>query len=165
MAGVANNAVGKTVQLLAETGTLSSNIARISDSQGIPLAPITAAQIVTGNVSFDIAERSGDVKYSSIYVYCEKISNSLKEKFRSFSGKILLVIEVRVSQDRLQALEAKLQLYVEAITQVLNESRGDWGQGLFYTGGYEVIFGAVKHGGRNFIKIAKVSFEVEASVN
>lgn len=165
MAGVANNAVGKVVQLLIDPSQLSSNIAQISESQSIALTPIPAAQIVTGNISFEIAERSGETKYSSVYVYCDKISNVLKEKFRSFSGKVHLVVEVRVSQDRLDALEDKLQLYVEAITQVLNQSRGDWNQGLFYSGGYEVAFGAVKHGGRNFIKIAKVSFEVDASVN
>jgi hypothetical protein len=68
-----------------------------------------------------------------------------------------------VSQDRLEGLEYQLRLYVDAVTQVLDANRGTWGQGAFYTGGYEVIFDAVQHGGQNFLQIAKVSFEVDFS--
>jgi hypothetical protein len=53
--------------------------------------------------------------------------------------------------------------YVDAITQVLDKSRGDWGDGVFFDGGYEVTFGGVKHGGRNFLQIAKVVFALEIS--
>ena len=57
------------------------------------------------------------------------------------------------------------QLYTDAISQTLNQNRGDWGHGLFYAGGYEVSFGPVKHGGRNFIKSAKISLDLDASVD
>ena len=50
-----------------------------------------------------------------------------------------------------------------AITQVLDNSRGDWGDGVFFAGGYEVAFGGIKHGGRNFLQIAKVAFVLEIS--
>jgi hypothetical protein len=72
-------------------------------------------------------------------------------------------IDVRVSQDRLEGIDGTSQLYTDAVTQILNQNRGDWGQGLFYAGGYEISFGPVKHGGRNFIKSATVSFQVNAS--
>ena len=36
------------------------------------------------------------------------------------------------------------------MTKALSASRGDWGDGMFYTGGYEVSFGRVKQGGKNF---------------
>jgi hypothetical protein len=74
-----------------------------------------------------------------------------------------MVVEARVSQDRLDQLETNLQAYIDAITQVLDNSRGDWGDGVFYDGGYEVAFGGVKHGGRNFLQVAKVSFVLEIS--
>ena len=112
-----------------------------------------------------MSDRSADVKYPAVYIYCDKIANLLTEKFRSFSGKAHMVVEVRLSQDRIEGLEKGLQLYVDAITQVLEQNQGDWGQGMFYTGGYEVAFGPVKHGGRNFIQIAKITFEVGASSN
>jgi hypothetical protein len=35
--------------------------------------------------------------------------------------------------------------------------------GVFYGGVYEVEYGAVKHGGKNFIQIAKVTFNLEIS--
>jgi hypothetical protein len=56
-----------------------------------------------------------------------------------------------------------LQLYVDAVTQVLDSNRGTWGQGMFFTGGYAVNFDAVQHGGSNFVQVAKVSFEVDLS--
>jgi hypothetical protein len=49
------------------------------------------------------------------------------------------------------------------VTQVLDQNRGDWGEGMYYTGCYEATFGPVKHGGLNFIQIGKVTFEVGVS--
>jgi hypothetical protein len=57
-----------------------------------------------------------------------------------------------------------LELYVEAITGVLDANRGDWGNGVFYGGGYEVTFGASKHGGKNFLQAARVTFDVDVSI-
>jgi hypothetical protein len=74
-----------------------------------------------------------------------------------------MVVEARVSQDRLDQIETNLQGFVDAITQVLDNSRGDWGDGTFFDGAYEVNFGGVKHGGRNFLQIAKVVFVLEIS--
>jgi hypothetical protein len=34
---------------------------------------------------------------------------------------------------------------------------------MYYSGGYEVTLGAVKHGGRNFIQAAKITFEIGVS--
>ena len=49
--------------------------------------------------------------------------------------------------------------------QLLNGSRGDWGDGMYYTGEYEVAFGPVKQGGKNFMQVAKVTFEIGVSRN
>ena len=76
-----------------------------------------------------------------------------------------MVAEVRVSQDRIEDMESNLQFYADAIMQVLDNHRGDWGDGVFYGGGYEVAFAAVKHGGRNFIQTAKVAFVLEISTD
>lgn len=76
-----------------------------------------------------------------------------------------MTAEVRVSQDRLEGVESQLQLYVDALTQVLDQGRGDLGDGVFYAGGYEVSYSPVKHGGRNFLQTAKVTFTVDISSN
>jgi hypothetical protein len=72
-----------------------------------------------------------------------------------------MAIELRHSQDRLDGLQDSLELYIDAVTQVLN--RGDWGEGMFYGGAYEVSFGPVKKGGKNFMQAAKVTFEIGVS--
>ena len=117
------------------------------------------------NVAADMAERTGTVKYPSVNVYCEGIANELREKFRRFSGKAQMAIEVRHSQDRLEGLEEKLELLVDGAMRWLNESRGDWGDGMFYGGEYQVSFSAVKRGGKNFIQTAKITFEIGVSRN
>jgi hypothetical protein len=96
-------------------------------------------------------------------VYCERISNTLREKFRRFSGSARIAVEVRGSLDRLEGLEEQIRFYADAVAQVLDNNRGDWGDGVFYPGGYEVTFGPVKQGGRNYLQTAKASFEVEIS--
>jgi hypothetical protein len=73
-------------------------------------------------------------------------------------------MEVRSSQDRLEGLERQVQLYVDAVTAVLDRRRGDWGDGLFYGGGYEAAFGPVKRGGKNYVQTAKITIEVDVSI-
>ncbi|MDP9169797.1 MAG: hypothetical protein M3N54_04210 [Acidobacteriota bacterium] len=119
--------------------------------------------VVALNASVDISEKSGYARYPAVLVYCDKLANSLKEKFRRFSGKAHLVVEVRHSQDKLDELEANTQAYVDAVCALLDDSRGDWGGGGFYGGGYEVSYEAVARGGKNFLQRAKVGFDVEVS--
>jgi hypothetical protein len=119
--------------------------------------------ILTQNVSADISEKAGQAQYPALLVYCDKMSNTLKEKFRQFSGKAHMVVEVRQSQDRLDTIETNLQAYVDAVCALLDEARGDWGSGAFYTGGYDVAYEPVARGGKNFLQRAKVGFDVEVS--
>lgn len=159
MVRVADTATAKVVQLLSGQNGLNANLASLA------LPALGEKQILAQNVSFELAERALELKYPAVHIHCEKVVNLLTEKFRTFSGKAQMVIEVRVSQDRLEGLEGRLQLYVDAVIEVLDGNRGDWGQGMFYGGTYEVAFAAVKHGGRNFIQAAKVNFDVGVSSN
>ena len=119
--------------------------------------------IVALNASVEISEKTGYVQYPALLVYCDKLSNTLKEKFRQFSGKAHAVVEVRYSQDNLNGIESSTEVYVDAVCALLDDSRGDWGSGLFYTGGYDVSYEAVGRGGLNFLQRAKVGFDVEVS--
>ena len=42
-------------------------------------------------------------------------------------------------------------------------NNGTWQDGAFYSGGYEVVFASLRHGGKNFLQTAKISFDVEVS--
>ena len=163
MTSVGNRAVTKLLQLL--TAGVNGAIATLAAAESVQIPAITGRQIVTENVSVELAEKSGDARHNAVLIYCDKISNTLREKFRTFSGRISVTIVVRVTHDRMEGVDATLRVYADSVGQVLNQNRGDWGTGLFYGGGYEATFAAVKHGGRNFIQIAKVNIEVDASVN
>ena len=127
---------------------------------------LTAAgirSILAQNVSVEIIEAAGQAQYPALLVYCDKVQNLLQEKFREFSGKICLVIEVRQTQQTLNQIEQNTELYVDAVCALLGEARGDWGDGASYSGGYQVIYEPVVKGGKNFVQRAKVTFAVELS--
>jgi hypothetical protein len=153
----------KAMAVLASDDGLPAAVEALGQQLGVALPAISPQQIIAQNVTADIVEQSTPSKYPLVYVYCEKVVNELREKFRAFSGETQMVVEARVSQDRLEQIETNLQAYVDAITQVLDDNRGDWGDGVFFDGGYEVSFGGVKHGGKNFLQVAKVSFVLEIS--
>jgi hypothetical protein len=163
MAWVGSTVTAKVLGLLSAPQGLNVNVSTLAQAENLTLTPVWQSQIVAQNVSVELAERSIDIRYPTVNVYCEKIINQLTEKFRIFSGNAIMVIEVRVSQDRLQGIESQTQSYLDAVTQVLDQNRGDWGEGMYYAGRYEAALGPVKHGGQNFIQVGKVTFEVGMS--
>lgn len=151
--------------ILAASEGIPEAVLALRAERNLSLPAIEAPQIIAQNVAPDVSERSTAAKYPLLFVYCSRIVNRLREKFRTFSGDAEMVIEARVSQDRLDDMEAHVEFYIDAILRVLDNNRGDWGDGVFYAGGYEVAFGGVKHGGRNFLQIAKVSLVLEISTD
>jgi hypothetical protein len=153
----------KVLRRIAGPGGINSSLAALTQPDRSLAGPLDTVQVRAQNVAGDLAERGGAVKYPTVNVYCEKIKNEQTEKFRSFSGRVQMAIELRHSQDRLEGLQNRLELYTDAAVQALSANRGDWGDGAFYGGGYEVTFAAVKQGGKNFIQAAKVTFEIGVS--
>ena len=160
---IGNAVTGKVIQRITGPVGVNSGLAALVSSSDPPAGLLDAAQVRSQNVAADVAERSGIVQYPLVNVYCEKISNTLVEKFRTFSGTAQMAIELRHSQDRLDGLQDAVELYADAVMKTLNAGRGDWGDGMFYGGAYDVSFGPVKKGGKNFIQVAKVTFEIGVS--
>jgi len=163
MAKIASDVAYHVTQIMSADDGLKPLVAEFALEAGIAEPPVGMGHIVARNVSPEIAEKSTGAIYPMFHVYCEKVNNALREKFRTFSGTAWMMVEVRASQDRLETLEQRLGVYVDAVTAVLDGNRGDWGLGMFYTGGYDVVIAPVRHGGRNFLQIAKVSFDVQVS--
>lgn len=163
MATVGRTATRTLLQMLAGPTGLPYAVGAIAERERLELAQIGAEQVAAQNVSFELAEKSAGVRYPAVYVYCEGVANLQKEKFRVFSGKVHMAVEVRVSSDRLEDVSQELQAYAGAVTDVLDAHRGEWARGMYYAGGYKVEFGPIKRGGKNFLQVAKVQFEVEAS--
>ena len=164
MARTESAAAGFLAGVLRGESGVNSRIGELR-AANIELPAINGVEILEQHVSAEIAERAGNVRYPVAHVYCDRVVNQLKEKFRTFSGTAQLNVEVRVSHDHMEELQKQIQTCMEAITDVLDRQRGSWGSGMFYTGGYEITFGPVKKGGRNFIQSAGVRLEVHISVN
>ena len=163
MAQVASIGTQKVIDILLGPAGLQAVVAGIANDLGVEPEAVPAAVVTGQNVAAEVLEKSAGAPYPAVQIYCERVTNSLREKFRTFSGKARMVVETRVSQDRIEGIDRKLQIYVDGVTQLLDTNRGDWGQGMFYTGGYEVSYGPVRHGGRNFLETAKIAFEIDIS--
>jgi hypothetical protein len=160
---ISSAAASKVIGRMTGPSGMNAGLAALTAPDSLLAAPIEAAQVRAQNVAAELAERSTTVRYPAVHVYCEKIVNDLGEKFRSFSGKVQMAIDLCHSQDKLNGLQEALELYADSITQMLDAARGDWGDGMFYAGGYEVALGAVKRGGKNFTQAAKVTFQIGVS--
>ncbi len=159
------------------TGTLTTQVLALLTAEATGVnARITTMQandptlkgsgirsITARNVSYEIAEASGQARYPALLVYCDRLENLLREKFRAFSGRALMTVEVRQTQETLADAESNTEMYVDAVCALLGEARGDWGDGASYAGGYRVDYEPVTMGGKNFLQRAKVSFVVELS--
>jgi hypothetical protein len=165
MAGIGRQAAATVVRLLSASSGVSAHLGNGQDGGEASDTAAAKVPIRAQNVAAELAELGETVRYPAIQVYCEKLVNSLTEKFRTFSGTVHMAAEIRNSQDRLQGLQEGLEQYADALTQVLDGNRGDWGSGMYYAGGYQVAFGAVKHGGKNYIQVAKVTFEIGVSIS
>jgi hypothetical protein len=162
-AKIGSAVAAKVIGRITGPAGVNSTLAALTQTDQNLAGPLNAAQVRSLNAAADLAERGSTVKYPAVNVYCEQIVNQMTEKFRMFSGTVQMAIEVRHSQDRIEGLQDSLDLYADAIMAVLNANRGDWGDGAFYGGAYKVAFGAVKQGGKNFIQIMKITFEIGVS--
>ncbi|HJT88482.1 MAG TPA: hypothetical protein VJ732_11515 [Bryobacteraceae bacterium] len=158
-------ATAKVIGRITGPDGVNAGLAALTAPDNTLAAPLDQSQVRAQNAAADLAERSEITRYPALNVYCEKITNSLEEKFRSFSGKVLMTVDLRHSQDRLAGLQEALELYVDSITEALSAARGDWGDGMYYAGGYEVSLGAIKRGGKNFVQAAKITFQLGVSRN
>ncbi len=156
------NTTSQVTSLLAELLRGDSGVSRAAEAlrMDIPLPAIEGAGIVELQAAAELTEKAASVKYPVLHVYCDRIQNTLREKFRRFSGTADLNIEIRVSHDRLEGLQEQLRGYVQAVTTVLEENRGAWDPNTWYAGTYEVTFSPVKRGGRNYLQSARVRLEV-----
>jgi hypothetical protein len=164
-AKIGSAASAKVIARITGPEGVNLGLAALMQASPAPAGLLDATQVRSQNVTDDIAERSGTTQYPAVSVYCEKVSNTMAEKFQTFSGTAQMAIELRHSQDRLDGLQDSLEVYADAVMQMLNRNRGDWGDGMYYAGAYQTAFSAVKHGGKNFVQTAKVTFEIGVSRN
>lgn len=163
MAGLSGTLTNAVVSRLASSsGGVNIRIGAITQADAT-LNAVAVKRVLAQNVSVDVSESAGHAQYPAILVFCDKLSNAMTEKYRRFSGHARMNAEIRHSEDTLDKVQQNLQTTVDAVCALLTDSRGDWGNGAFYAGGYDVAYEPVVRGGKNFLQRAKVSFELEVS--
>jgi len=164
MSYIATTATAAMTELLSgQTGVHYRLAQRLVESDG-PLSELVSPLIRTGHLSVEMADKAQGAAYPQLFVYCERIQNLLREKFSPFSGTVHVAVEVRHSQDRLERLQERAQLYTEAILDVLESCRGEWRPGYCFGGRYEVKFEPVRHGGKNFVQIVRITVPLEVNI-
>ena len=163
MAGYSGTLAAQVMALL--TSTTSGVNARITtmEANDLALEAVGIRSFVAQNVSPEIAEMAGQAFYPAALVYCDRVENLQREKARNFSGRVHLTIEIRQTQETLDAFDGNTEMYVDAVIALLSDARGEWGDGASYSGGYEVEYEPVGMGGKNLLQRAKVNFAVELS--
>src|SRR5580698_8135836 len=106
----------KVVQRITSAGNgVNANLAVLTQGGAAVPGLLDPAQIRSGNIASDLVERSDAVQYPAANIYCEKIVNSQIEKFRTFSGKLQMAMDLRHSEDRLDQVQANLETYADAV--------------------------------------------------
>jgi hypothetical protein len=154
-----NLVVEQALAVFGGSGGMNDRLAAVTSNR--TLSPVVSFLRVSA--ALDSYEKSTTVRYPAATVYCTKLKNTQTERFRMFSGTATVVLEIRVSGERAEELEADLNTYVQAACEVLDASRGPWSTIGTYGGAYEVKFQATKAGGKQFMKSAQIEFEIQIS--
>lgn len=151
------DAVGRFRALLEGSNGMPASLAALSTSYGRDSAALADLKVEFLRVPSEIHEKSVSPRHPVVHVYCDQIENRRTEKFRPFSGRMRLITEIRVSQDRLEGITETLHFYLDALRDVVEKSAGCAGDGMYLDGEYAVTIEAVRKGGLNYQQVAKIS--------
>lgn len=157
--------VQKLADLLVRNGQLSQNIASMAQSCNITIPGIGSGQVCLTSVGPEIGDKDVQLSYPRVCLYSAGIRNTLQEKFRTLSGSVLVVADIWSSGNLVSDAERWIQYYVEALTGILRRNIGDWGDGVFFGGLYEVQLNAPKQGGFGYVVQARISCNLTVSGN
>jgi hypothetical protein len=158
-------AAQKFSDLLTTNNALQEQIDSIASSTSKTVPLITPAQVVLSSAAPGMGDEDLQLTYPRICLYCAAVKNMLLEKFRSLSGTVLVVAEVWASGNLISETDEWIHYYVEAMTDILRKNIGDWGEGIFFSGIYDVQLQAPKVGGIGYVESAKVTCALNVSRN
>ncbi|HEX7363296.1 MAG TPA: hypothetical protein VF283_22630 [Bryobacteraceae bacterium] len=158
-------AAQKVANLLTTGDVLSNEIQSLSSANNIIVPPISTSQVILSSVDPNLGDDNVQLTYPRICIYPWTVKNTKAEKFRSFSGTVAVVAEIWASGNLVQQIDEWIHFYVEAYTLLLRENTGDWKDGMFFSGIYDVQFQSPKAGGLGFVESAKVTCVLNVSLN
>jgi hypothetical protein len=143
---------------------IGAQLAAIAGRDHVALSPVTGRSLALLNAPADLLDQAIDLTYPQVFIFGEQMENQHKEKFASFSGTLQLGIDVRISADVVDRIEADLHRYVEAVLNALGAAHSEWASGLMYGGYYSVSYSPLRLAGHNFLQSARISFALEQYV-
>jgi len=159
------DAAQKVSDLLTTGNALQQQISSISSSNNTSVPLITAAQVVLSSTIAAMGDKDLQLTYPRICLYTAAVKNTQVEKFRSLSGTVSVTAEIWASGDLVSQTDQWIHYYVEAMTNILRQNIGDWGDGVFFSGEYDVQLQAPKVGGIGYVELATVTCVLNVSRN
>ena len=144
---------------------LASQIAALAAAANVAVPAIEPQQVVLSSASPDIGDKDVQMTYPRVCLYSAGLKNTQAEKFRTFSGSMALIADVWASSNLATESDLWIHYYVSAVSAVLSANKGDWGNGLFFSGLYDVQFQPPKSGGLGFVQTARITFHLTVSVD
>jgi hypothetical protein len=157
------SAAQKLSDLLTSGNALQQQISAVSSVANVTVPLITAAQVTLSSTVPEMGDQDLQLTYPRICLYTATVRNTRVEKFRSLSGTIAVVAEIWASGNLLTETDQWIHYYVEAMTNLLRQNIGDWGDGMFFSGAYDVQLQSPKVGGIGYVESAKVSAVLNVS--
>ena len=157
-------AVQKVINVLITGNALQQTLAAIETATQVQVPLIATTQIVASAAAPDLADNNLQLSYPRVCLYANGIQNKQTEKFRSFSGTLTVIAEIWASASLLTQTDQWIHFYVEAITELLRANIGDWGNGFFFSGKYDVQFQPPKPGGFGFVESSKITITLNVSL-
>jgi hypothetical protein len=150
---------------LTNANALQQQLTMTTAGLGISVPTIGTAQVILSSAAANLADNNIQLSYPRVCIYSTGLKNNQLEKFRSFSGQVMVTAEIWASGDLVTDVDTWIHFYVESVAAILQRSIGDWGNGMFYAGAYDVQFQPPKTGGLGFVVSAKLSFTVNVSMS
>jgi hypothetical protein len=155
----------KLVDLLTSNASIETEVSFLSASSGIEVPLIPASQVYLSSAPAGMADLQQQLGYPRITVSSTRVNNTQVEKFRTLSGKVTVTAQIAATADLVTDVDTWIHFYAEAVTNILRENRGDWGDGVFFSGAYEVIVQPPAAGASGFLQLASVNIDVGVSQN
>ncbi len=157
-------AARKLTGLLTTNDLLAQTIAALAQTAGVAVPLITSGQVALSSAAREIGDREIELNYPRVCVYSSHMKNTQQEKFRSFSGGIVVVADIWSSGNLVDDSDQWIHYYVEALTAILRANLGDWGDGFLFSGIYDVQMQPPKVGGFGYVELARVTCGLNVSL-
>lgn len=151
--------------LLIAGDLLASEITQLAAAAGLSIPVIPSTQVLVTSVPLQIGDMNLELTYPRVCLYTSGLKNNHGEKFRSLSGLVTLVVDIWASGNMLTQVDQWLHYYVEAVTRIFRQNTGNWQNGIFFDGSYDLQLNAATPGGLGFLQHAKVTCLLHVSQN